>query len=250
MSSPQTILITGASSGIGAALARYYAQPNITLLVFGQNQERLTDVKKDCVAKGAQVVSVAMNVTDQEGMRTAIDDLLKSHDIDMVIANAGISVGQRERNRELISELFDVNVNGVLNTVMPLIPHFQNRQAGHIVVMSSLAAFQVFPTRGEYAATKIAVRYMADTWRQSLKDDGVIVSSIHPGFVKTPLTDKNTNRMPGIVSAEKAAYIIGKGLAARKAVIAFPRLGYIFVRLLQALPTRVSDMITNLTKPK
>ena len=243
-----TIVITGASSGIGEALALEFAAPLATLLLMGRDQNRLFDVKTKCEALGASVEIAAVDVTHQADMEKAILDFDQRHPVDMVIANAGISVGQNPRNREFIGKLFDVNVYGVLNTVMPLIPKFQERQRGHIAIMSSIVAFQVFPKRGEYAATKSAVRYLADAWRIHLKQDHIHVTSIHPGFVKTPLTDKNIHPMPGIVSAKTAAEKIRRGIERRKAVIAFPFIVYILLRFLQALPTSISDWIVSKVK--
>lgn len=240
------ILITGASSGIGEALALYYAKSlkdDAHLCLFGRDETRLKRVQEQCNIHGATVSIHAIDVTDDQGMLAEIDHIDQKTPIDLVIANAGISVGQKKRTPELVRSLFDINVNGVLNTVMPLIKKFQSRQKGHIVVVSSLAAFKVFPGRGSYAATKIAVRYLADSWRMNLKQEGIHVTSIHPGFVKTPLTDQNNFKMPGIVTADEAARRIAKGIHRKKAQVIFPYGFYLMVRILAFMPPRWSDWI-------
>lgn len=239
----KNILITGSNSGIGKALALYYAKEKSHLFLTGREKTRLDDIKKQCENLGSTVTTKTIDVTDRPQMETWIKACDDEYAIDLVIANAGVSVGQKSRTRDLTDEMFQTNVMGVLNTIEPLIDGFKKRKRGHIVVISSLAAYRVFPGRGVYAATKIAVRYLADSWRMALKSDGVHVTSIHPGFVNPPLTDQNNHAMPGIVSAEKSARIISNGIHKKKAVVAFPLSNFIIARTLQMLPTGFTDWL-------
>jgi short-subunit dehydrogenase len=237
------ILITGASSGIGAELARQYATAGHNLFLTGRDASRLGAVATSCREKKVQVETLVVDVADRQAMDSWIYKMDDQHPMDIVIANAGISVGQKARTRELNDRLLQTNIVGVLNTIDPLIPRFQKRKSGQIAVISSLASLRAFPERGVYAATKAAVRSFCDDWRLSLKKDNIRVSCVHPGFVRTPLTDQNRHAMPGIMSVEKAASIIIKGLKQEKVVIAFPKSTFFIMRLLQFLPAKMADWL-------
>lgn len=233
------ILITGASSGIGAALARFYAAPDVCLFLTGRSLERLFAMEKDCVDKGATVFKKIIDVTDRVLMRAWIEELDSKHPIDLVIANAGISGGTgsaQQESIEQLDELFTVNVGGVFNTIDPVIMLMKERGFGQIGLMSSLASFRGFPGAPGYCASKAAVRIYGEGLRGSLEGSGIGVSVICPGFVRTPMTDVNDYKMPFLMSADTAARIIGRGLACNKGRIAFPVPTYFLSWLLSVLP--------------
>jgi short-subunit dehydrogenase len=237
MKKNNTILITGASSGIGKALALLYAAPGVTLLLVGRNTERLKETENLCRRKGAEVTTDSTSVTDSAGLAKKILEWDDRHPIDLVIANAGISGNSN------LYEIMDINLNGAFNTVNPLIPRMIARGCGHIVLMSSMAGFRGLPSAPAYSVSKVAVRAWGDALRPLLKKDGIAVSTIFPGFVKTPLTDVNKFPMPFLMEADQAAAIIKRGIDGKKASIAFPWQMHVLCWLLGVLPRSLGDWI-------
>ena len=241
MFNPKHILITGASSGIGAALARLYAAPGMRLALHGRNSERLTDVARYCEQHGAKVAMSAGDVTNAAEMAAWIAACHQTQPIDLLVANAGISAGTGG-GRETIEQsraILAVNLDGVLNTVRPAIDLMRGRRRGQIAIMSSLAGFRGLPGAPSYAASKAAVRVYGEALRAELAPNNVEVNVICPGFVRTPMTAVNRFTMPMIMDVERAALIIRDGLAQNRARIAFPWPMYFLVRLFAALPDRL-----------
>lgn len=245
MQQPRAILITGASSGIGEALALAYAAPGIFLALLGRDEARLSAVAGACRAKGAEVAICAGDVTHGAGLGAFIETIDQQHPLDLVIANAGVSAGT-EGGRESAAQtrrVLGVNVDGVLNTVLPVIPRMVARRKGQIALMASLAAFRGFPGSPTYCASKAMVRVWGEALRPELAPAGVEVSVICPGFVVSRMTAINKFHMPLLMPAERAAAIIKRGLARNRARIAFPWRLYMAVRLLAALPPGLIDPI-------
>ncbi len=240
---PRVILITGASSGIGSALARAYAGPGAFLALSGRDRRRLEAVAGACRARGANVTAQTVEVTDQAAMARWVEGTDDAHPLDLVIANAGISAGTggRGEDEDQTRALFAVNVGGVLNTVLPVIPRMRARKEGQIAVMSSVAGLRGLPGAPAYCASKAAVKAYGEALRGWLAADGVRVSVICPGFVDTPMTAGNPYPMPFLMPADKAAAIISRGLARDKARIAFPRPMYWAMWLMGALPPSMTD---------
>lgn len=240
---PRTILITGGSSGIGAALALSYARTGVHLALTGRNEARLAEVARSCRVKGATVETTTTDVTDGAGLRLWIERLDASHPIDLVIANAGI--GSRSRNASedeaATHRVLAVNVAGVLNTVFPVLPRMKRRKSGQIALVSSLAAFRGLPDVPGYSASKAAVKALGEAWRIALSPDGIGVSVVCPGFVTTRMTAANDFPMPLLMSAERAASIIMRGLARNQARIAFPFPTATVSWLMAVLPPTLSD---------
>ena len=241
----QTILITGASSGIGEALASGYAAPGITLILIARNSERLMGSAEACRAKGAVVEFASIDVCDKAAMAAFITRMDDTTPIDLVIANAGISTGSMHGSEtlEAAEAVFDINLGGVINTIHPLIERMKLRRAGHIAIMSSLAGICALPSAPAYSASKAAVRYYGDALRGMLKTYNVHVSVICPGWITTPLTDKNNFPMPFIMPVERAVRIIMRALCKKKNRVAFPWQLYFALRVLMSLPVCVSDFV-------
>ena len=238
MKSPRSILITGASSGIGAALARAYAGPGVFLALSGRNQQRLDKVAGTCRKRGAEAEARVLDVTDGPAMARWLAAVDGGHPLDLVIANAGVS-GAEDRAREI----FAVNLAGVLNTVLPAIPPMRGRGRGQIAIMSSIAGIRGLPSAPAYAASKAAVKSYGEGLRGSLAADGVRVSVICPGFVKTPMTASNRFPMPFLTKADEAALKIRRGLAREAPLIAFPWPMVWGLRLVSALPSTIADSL-------
>lgn len=234
----KNILITGASSGLGAALADAYAGQGTHLFLSGRNEDRLKQVAERVAQKGAQPHIKCVDVTDGAGMKAWIGEVDAAYPLDLVIANAGISAGTGKGNESEAQNaaIFTTNVQGVFNTIHPIIPAMKKRGHGQIAIMSSLAGFLGVPGAPSYAASKAAVRIYGEALRVELAPHGVMVNVICPGFVQTPLTDVNDFKMPFLLRAEPAAWIIKRGLAQNRARIAFPWRFATLVWLVAALP--------------
>lgn len=243
----KSILITGASSGIGEALAIAYAGPSVFLALSGRNEDRLEDVAKRCRAKGAQVETAIVDVTNQSAMKTWISRIETFFPIHLVIANAGISGGtggaDGSEPMEQAREIFDVNLMGVLNTIAPIIPLMIERKTGQIVIISSLAGFRGFPGAPAYSASKGAVRFYGEALRGALAPKGIKVNVVCPGFVKSRMTDVNDFPMPLLMNTDKAARLIIRGLEYNTGRIAFPWPTHAICWFLSVLPDAVAQKL-------
>lgn len=237
------ILITGASSGLGAALARAYANTDSMLLLLGRNRARLEEVAIECRHQGAVVETASIDVQDKALLHQWILQKDSDSPIDLVIANAGISggtAGGMESDAQTRA-IFSVNLDGVLNTLLPLIPRMQARRQGQIVLISSLAGFRGLPSSPAYSASKAAVRIYGEALRGLLMKDKVQVTVVSPGYIISPMTAVNDFPMPFIMTAKKAATLIQKRLAKNPARIAFPLPLFALIWLLSCLPPCLTD---------
>ncbi len=219
------IVITGASSGIGEAIALDYARPGAALALTGRDPERLETVAGACRAKGATVFAETIDVVERERFADWLKAFDDAHPVDLILANAGISVDKDNSSIDdfaVIRRTFDVNVFGVLNTVEPLLDRMIARRRGQIAVVSSLAGFIGLPYSASYNASKAAVRVWGESLRYVLKKHGIGVSVICPGFVVSRMTANAPFPMPFLMSSARASAIIRRGLANNRARIAFP----------------------------
>lgn len=245
MGSATSILITGASSGIGEALARRYAKAGTHLALTGRDPARLEEVAETCRKLGATVESAVLDVQDREGLINWMREIDEAAPLELVIANAGVSAGTGSggETAEQARRIMAVNVDGVMNTVLPAIELMKPRRRGQIAIMSSLAAFKGFPGAPAYCASKAAVRLWGESLRGDLHSAGIGVSVICPGFVKSRMTAVNDFPMPLLMESERAASIIQRGLAANRARIVFPFRLYAVVWSLAVLPVWLIDPI-------
>jgi len=243
LSNPQSLLITGASSGIGEALARAFAGPGIRLSLSGRDQARLATVAESCKASGAEVATAIVDVSDRGAMADWIAEVESARALDLVIANAGISAGtgDGEESEDQTRRIFAVNLDGVVNTVIPAVGFMRRRRRGQIAIMSSLAGFRGFPGAPAYCASKAAARVWGESLRGHLAASGIAVSVVCPGFVKSRMTAVNPFPMPFLIETEDAARIIRRGLARGRARIAFPWPLAAAIWLLSALPPGLTD---------
>lgn len=224
MSRFRSILITGASSGIGEALARTSAAPGVHLALSGRDASRLEAVADICRTAGAQVTAHQISVTDSDAMAAWVADINAVHPLDLVIANAGISAGTGGggESAEQTRAIFAVNVDGVLNTVLPAAQAMAARGSGQIGIVASVAGFRGLPSAPAYCASKAAVKVWGEGLRGHLHGKGIGVSVILPGFVKSRMTAVNDFPMPFLMEGDTAARRILHGLERNKGRIAFP----------------------------
>ena len=223
-----SILITGASSGIGAALAHALATPATTLHLSGRDGTRLDVVAAACRAGGATVEAVLLDVRDATAMAAWVKG---AGQLDLVVANAGISAGTGEAGVERPGQtraIFATNVDGVFNTVLPAIEIMSAQPAaadgvrGRIAVVASIAALIKTFAAPAYGASKAAVDAWAVASAPGLRRDGIVLTSVCPGYIQTPMTARNSFRMPGLMGADQAARIILRGIAAGRIRVTFP----------------------------
>ncbi len=240
---PQRILITGASSGIGAALASAYAASGVSLVLGGRDRGRLASIEAACRTAGAEVETATIDVVDAVALRRWIEAADDRAPLDLVIANAGISAGTGTdgESEAQARAIFATNVDGVANTVWPALQRMERRAQGQIALMSSLAAFRGFPGAPAYCASKAAVRVWGEGLRGEYRPKGVAVTVICPGYVESPMTAVNEFPMPFLMSAERAARIVKRGLARDRARIAFPFPMYFGAWLLGVLSPGLTD---------
>lgn len=242
---PKSIFITGASKGLGQALAICYSQEGAQLYLTGRDEAGLRETKSLCEKTGAKVSYFVADVCDEKQMTEIAEKIISQGGVDLIFANAGISAGtfSGAESSEQTLAVMQTNVMGVLHTILPFLPHLRDKQAGQIAIVSSLAGLRGMPSCPSYAASKNAVRAYGEGMRGDLHEHNVGVTVICPGYIKTAMTDVNNFKMPFLMSAEKAASIIKRQLTKNPARIAFPLRLYFPVWILSAFPPRFTDWI-------
>lgn len=218
------VVVSGASSGIGEAVALCLAAPGVTLGLFARRADKLERVAQQCRDKGAEVFTYAVDVTQMEACQKGASDFLeRSKGIDAVFAVAGVGTWYlpEEYCASTLGKMFDVNMNGVVNFVVPFLSQLIEQKSGVVVGVTSLTSFRPYPG-GAYSASKIAVRYFMDGLRLDLKAHGVRVTTVCPGFVASEMVDVSKGKYPFVISAEKAAKAVLHAVAAKKKFYVFP----------------------------
>ncbi len=235
------VLITGASSGIGRALAEALAAPGMTLHLGGRDAARLAEAAAACSALGASVATRQADVRDASAMAAWIGG---AGQLDLVLANAGIGAGtgQGYERAEDARAVFETNVTGVLNTVIPAVAALAAQPAGpgglrgRIAVVASIASFVATPGAPAYSAAKAAVQRWAEALDATERRRGIRLHSICPGYIRTPLTARNRFPMPLLMEPAEAARRSLEGVRAGRIRVVFPRRMYALARLVGALP--------------
>jgi len=243
----RTVLVTGATSGIGRALALAYAAPGTALRLTGRDAERLEEIAERCKRAGAEAQVGRADVRDRADVAELIGRWDRQQPIDLAIACAGITSGigpgRDLETPDAVRAVLAANLHGVLNTLDPLVTPMVSRGAGHLAVIGSLGGIRALPSSPAYSAAKAAVHAYAEGIRPRLARHGVMVSIVAPGFVETPLNRAIRAPRPLQVGADRAAAIIRRGLDRQKAVIAFPLPLYVAMKLLTLLPAAFGDRI-------
>lgn len=240
-------IITGASSGLGAALALAYAGPQTALGLIGRNEERLAAVAAACRAAGAQVDHAALDVADGDALAIWLEEFDRSCPVELVIANAGISAGPGPESpgepAAMTLRQIEVNLIGAVHTIAPLVPLLCARGRGRIAAIASVAAYRGLPYSPGYCASKAGIRAYAEALRPRLAPHGVGVTVACPGFFSSPMTDRWDGPTPLLASGEHAARRIKRGIDHGRARIDFPWPLTLGMRFCDLAPAFLGDAI-------
>ena len=239
---PTAIVITGASAGLGRALALDYAGPGVTLGLLARDAGRLAEVAGACEAKGATVVTGSVDVRDAAAVAAWMAAFDAAHRTGLVIANAGVFTGHgadRLESADDIAWMMRVNLEGVANVVQPIVSAMQARREGHIAIIGSLAALQPLPDAPGYSASKAGVMAYGEALREYLLPYKVTVTLVYPGHIETAQVADHVGALPHLWTAERAAGHIKRKLDARATFVAFPWQLVWLIRVGRALPWRL-----------
>jgi NAD(P)-dependent dehydrogenase (short-subunit alcohol dehydrogenase family) len=241
------VIITGASSGLGAALASAYARPGITLGVLGRNRQRLDATVRVCEGKGAAVSAAAIDVTEAAEMASWLRRFDDQHRADLVVANAGTSAGpdpdSPSEGAEGVARQVAVNLLGAINTIEPLLPRMCARGRGRFAVVSSIAAYRGLPYSPGYCASKAGLRAYAEALRPRLERHGIGMTVVCPGFFDSPMTDRFDGPTPFLLSSARAARIVKRGVDHGRRRVSFPRPLVLGLQFCDLAPAFIGDAI-------
>lgn len=231
--------ITGAGKGIGREVALRLAGRGASVAVSARTAPDLHELSREAESLPGKIVAFPLDVTDEEAVVRTFDAIEQSlGPLDLVLFNAGthIPISADDFDADRFRTLVEANLMGVVHGLAPTIPAFIARRAGHIAVMSSVAGYRGLPTGAGYGATKAALINMCESLKPELDGHGVAITVINPGFVRTPLTDRNPFKMPFLMEPGAAAERVIAGLEARRFEITFPRRFTWTLKLLRCLP--------------
>lgn len=239
----KTIVITGASSGIGAALARSLAAPGRTLALLGRNIERLEAVAVACRAKGATCRTASLDVSNTDALSAFVMDVGRETAIDLLIANAGIldgrSADETVERGGVARRVLETNLLATLDVVHLVLPGMQRNRRGSIVLVASLASLVPLPDAPAYSASKAGLLSYGLALRDAVAAEGIRVVVACPGFVATAMADRHLGPRPGEISADDAASRILGGLHRNRAMIGFPFVPFWLSRLSLLVPESI-----------
>ena len=237
MEDKKVIWITGASSGIGKAVALKFADNGWTVAASARRENLLNELKEI----NQNIYAFPLDVTDIEKCKqVAINIIEKFKKIDICVFGTGMHDPKSEKkfNLDKIREIMEVNYFGTMNSINSIYDYFSEKKSGQISIISSVAGYRGLPAAGAYCASKAALTSFAESLNFDMMQKNVRVSLVSPGFIKTPMTDQNDFPMPMIKSPEFAANEIFKGLTAKKSFeIHFPKVFTYFLKFLQILPS-------------
>jgi NADP-dependent 3-hydroxy acid dehydrogenase YdfG len=241
------VVITGASSGLGAGLAVSYAAPGRMLGLIGRNVERLQAVAATCRAKGAEVVAGVVDVADCAAVQAWLAPFDAAYGVDLAIANAGISAGTWPNGEfegiVTAAAMVRTNLLGVVHTVEALLPGMLARGAGHVAVVSSVAGYRGLPDCPAYCASKAGVRAYGESLRAALAPRGIAVSVIVPGFFASPMSQRFLGPKPFLLDLDQAVAHTRAGLDRRASRLVFPRCMGLFLQAADLVPAVLGDRI-------
>jgi short-subunit dehydrogenase len=246
-SSSGGVIITGASSGLGAALAEAYAGPQTVLGLLGRDGNRLGETASACEKKGSAVRTAAIDVADAPAMAEWLTEFDRDYPTELIIANAGTSAGPEpgspSEGVETATKQVRVNLLGSINTVEPLLPALCRRGRGRVAFVASIAAYRGLPDSPGYYASKAGLRAYAEALRPRLAAHGVKVTIVCPGFFDSPMTDRFEGPTPFLISVEAAAWVVKRGIDRGHRRTAFPWPLVLGLRFCDLAPASLGDAI-------
>jgi short-subunit dehydrogenase len=244
--SQKVVFITGASSGIGRALSVELGRRGAALGLLARTGETLHEIVKDVEAAGGRALALPADVRDAEAVRSAADEVREKFGrIDVLVANAGIvpTTHVMDLRPGDVSDVMSVNVVGAVNSVTAVLPEMIECGMGQLVAISSLAAYRGLPKSGAYCASKAALSAFFESVRLDLHGTGVDVTIIHPGFIKTRVTERRKAKMPFLMELDDAIRKIIAAIETRKKSCAFPWQLATIVRAGMLMPIPLYDWI-------
>ncbi len=245
----KVVFITGASSGIGEALARSMSARGARVGLFARRKELLEELARKCSEAGGTALALPGDVTSHREVATAAEEL-RSHfgHIDILVANAGIGGNNEETrnlNPEAVKKVIDINLMGAVNSVAAVLPSMLECGSGHLVAISSLAGFRGLPRSAAYSASKGGMTNFFESVRLDVQTKGVDVTIIQPGFIKTPLTAGRDAKMPFLMEMDDALPLFLKAIEKKKKFAAFPWQLATLVRAGRIFPAWLYDLIAS-----
>ena len=233
--------ITGASTGIGRSLAHELAEDGFTVALTARSADKLAIVQSEIIAAGGRALIAAGDVTDEKSMAALIETIEANGPIALAIFNAGNYWENSGKSLEMrtFRDTYEINVFGVLNGLIPIVEKFKQRKQGHVVIVSSVSGYTGLPKASAYASSKAAMINMAECLYFDFEPINIGIQIVTPGFIDTPLTEKNDFSMPALMPVEKAARRMAGGFKTQAFEITFPRRFTWFLKLLAKLPYSV-----------
>ncbi len=233
------VWVTGAGRGIGAALTRLFCEEGITVYASSRTEQDMDALQQQLSQYPGKMIPVHLDICNKENINSLIKNWQKEKSFpELVVLNAGTHdpFPAQEFSAERCEKLFEINLLGTIKCLEPVLKHYVAHNSGHIAVMASVAGYRGLPTAAAYGASKAALIHLCEALKLDLTGSRVKLQVINPGFVRTPLTDKNTFAMPDLIEPEDAAMAIVQGLQSEHFEIAFPRRLVTTLKLLRLLP--------------
>lgn len=246
---PLRVFISGASSGIGLALAKQYARNGATLGLVARRAEPLQDFKASIARAGifSACEIYVLDVRDCHALNQAAQDFITKHGgADIVIANAGVSCGTLTEHAEDIAAfqaVMDINVMGMVHTFQPFIASMQQAKQGRLVGIASVAGIRGLPGAGAYSASKAAAISYLESLRVEMQTHGIAVTTIAPGYIRTPMTNINHYRMPFLMEVDVAAKKFIQAIADKRRFVIIPWQMGVVAKLMRLIPPILWDFL-------
>jgi len=241
------VFLTGASSGIGEGIAIALAKKGAVIGLLARRGELLEKLRKQCEKAGGTARVYPCDVTDEDCVASAVQDFVHQFEhVDILIANAGIG-GNNAETRAMqplaVKKVLDINLMGAVNAVHAVLPDMLKRGSGHIVAVSSLAGFRGLPRSAAYSASKAGMTAFFESLRLDVKHQGVDVTIIQPGFIRTPLTSGREANMPFLMDLDAAIPMFIRAIEKKKRFAAFPWQLATVVRAGKFMPAWLYDRV-------
>ncbi|MBX5481541.1 MAG: SDR family NAD(P)-dependent oxidoreductase [Myxococcaceae bacterium] len=242
----RTALITGASSGLGRGLARWFATRGVQVFAAARREQQLEELAKECREAGGKLEPMRLDVSDSDDTIRRIRELdERVGGLDLVIANAGVGADTPAKRLEWedVKRIIDVNVTGAAATLCAVLPRMVERDRGHLVGISSLAAYRGLPGSGAYSASKAFLYIFLEGLRVDLQRTHIKVTSIHPGFVKSEMTARNKFPMPFLLETDDAVERMARAIVRGDSEFAFPWQTSSLMKFAKVLPNGAWNMV-------